>query len=144
MIWLAALKQALSAAGVLLGAVVATPIGAAAVTIAAGVAWNAWIDNPRVRREATDGLVAKVELDAVNATLERERALREAAERALAGYTKAAAEDAAADAEHRERLEQEIADNEKLLAAAGRACALDDADVEWLRNAGRKAPRGGG
>jgi len=134
----------LDVASDVVGGVIATPLGAAGAVLGLMLVLNTAYDNPRVRREATDGLVAKVELDAANARLERERAMREAAERALAGYTKAAAEDAVADAEYRERLEQEIADNEKLLAAHGRACVLDDADVEWLRNVGRKATRGGG
>lgn len=39
----------------------------------------------------------------------------------------------AAEQQANDRLEQEIAENEKNLVASGRACLLDPADIEWLR-----------
>lgn len=82
---------------------------------------------------ATEKLVSRAELDAANAKLAEERRHRQAAVRALDSYRNDYAADMAAAEQDKDRLEQEITDNEKKLAATGRACLLDDADVDWLR-----------
>lgn len=105
-----------------------------------------WLDRTSAIRqavnEAVTELVAGAELTAANATIEEERRRRAAAEYAIAAYTKQASEDAAADAAMTERLEQEIADNEKRLSAAGRQCLLDADDLIWLRNTSGAVDRG--
>lgn len=52
---------------------------------------------------------------------------------ALEEYRKRLAAARAAEQQANDRLEQEIAENEKALVASGRACLLDPADIEWLR-----------
>lgn len=91
----------------------------------------------RERKRALEGYVLRSELDAEKAKAAKEAGRRLAAEHALAAYTRRVADELAEDALQQERLEQEIADNEKLLAARGRACVLDDADIDFLRK-----PRG--
>lgn len=121
--------------------VVATPLGAGAVVAGLFLAWNGWIDNPRVTREARADYVAKAEAGALKAQLAEEQNRRAAAEYALAAYTKQAGADAAADAARAEALEQRIADYEILLAAKGRACLLDGDDVRWLHDGGKAQRR---
>lgn len=123
-------------------AVIATPLGAGAVVAGLFLAWNGWIDNPRVAREATAGCLSTVEKAALEAQLAEERRRRAAAEAALADYRRQADADAAAAAAAAEDLQKRIADYEKELADAGRGCRLDDADLRWLHDNG-KARRGG-
>ncbi len=124
-------------------AVIATPLGAGAVVAGVFLAWNGWIDNPRVAREATTNCVARAETAALDAQLAEERRRRAAATAALELYRRQADADAAAAEARAADLQKEIADYEKKLADAGRGCALSPDDLDWLRNDGRKARRGG-
>lgn len=85
------------------------------------------------RRVALKGYVLKVELEAANAKLFELDRQRVAAQDALDEFENKAVQKDAADELLRTRLEQEIADNEKLLAAQARSCLLDGADLEFLR-----------
>lgn len=124
-------------------AAIATPLGAGAVVAVLFLAWNGWIDNPRVEREATAGCLGTVEKAALEAQLAEERRRRAAAEAALADYRRQADADAAEAAVRAAELQKEIADYEQKLADAGRSCHLDDDDLRWLHDNGRKARRGG-
>lgn len=112
----------------------------AGLLVMAFVAIVAFYEAPGVGRVATErraaltGYVLKTELEAANARLFETDRQRQAAQDALDEFeTKAVQQDAAA-ALRRDRLEKEIADNEKLLAAHARSCLLDDSDVEFLRH----------
>ena len=85
------------------------------------------------RRTALNGYVLKSELDASNARLFEVDRQRQAAQDALDEFETKAVQQDAADALYRNRLEQEIIDNEKLLAARDRSCLLDGDDAEFLR-----------
>lgn len=67
---------------------------------------------------------------------ELNEALRQmqARDEALAAYATRRAQEEAATQARQSELEQEIARYEKALADAGRACRLDDGDVDWLRD----------
>lgn len=86
----------------------------------------------QVERAALRGYVLKTELETANAKAFELLRQREAAEAALAAFEKKQLEEDARAAIQMSRLEEEIADNEKLLSAAGRSCLVDDADVDWL------------
>lgn len=111
------------------------------VAFAAGIAvgtggaalWDRWIDDPAVARRARETCVADVERVAAEARA-AELARQNAALRAARdGYRLALVEADRRNAETAQRLETEIASHETELAAAGRSCLLDGADVEWLR-----------
>ena len=106
------------------------------VLIAAAAIWIKVDKASAVRRavdQAVERLVYSAENAALTAKLKQERLLREAGERALAGYTRALAESQRADAATDELREKEIADYERKLAESGRGCKLDGGDIEWLR-----------
>lgn len=124
-------------------AVIATPLGAGAVVAGAFLAWNGWIDNPRVSREATTNCVARAETSALEAQLAEERRRRAAATAALELYRRQADADAAAAEARAAELEKENAAYEQKLEEQGRRCNLTSDDVEWLLDNGRKARRGG-
>lgn len=124
-------------------AAISTPLGAGAVVAVLFLAWNGWIDNPRVEREATAGCLGTVEKAALEAQLAEERRRRAAAEAALADYRRQADADAAEAAARAAELEQENAAYEQKLEEQGRRCNLTSDDVEWLLDNGRKARRGG-
>lgn len=124
-------------------AVISTPLGAGATVAVLFLAWNGWIDNPRVEREATAGCLGTVEKAALEAQLTEERRRRAAAEAALADYRRQADADAAEAAARAAELEQENAAYEQKLEEQGRRCNLTSDDVEWLLDNGRKARRGG-
>lgn len=86
------------------------------------------------RRVALNGYVLKAELEAANARLFELERQRAAAQDALDEFENKAVQQDAAEALRTERLEQEIADNEKLLSAQARSCLLDSSDIEFLRN----------
>lgn len=113
--------------------------------LVAGI-WLWWDKSSAVRRAvdtAVTNLVAGAEIDALKAKAAEEARRRAAATKALEDYRQQYAADKAAAEQATDLLEQRIADNEKELAAAGRSCLLDDADVEWLRNAS-KSPASSG
>ncbi|MBX5238613.1 hypothetical protein [Rhizobium sp. NLR22b] len=94
--------------------------------------WLAWHDASLVK-QATAQMVTKFERDAIAAQLAKERRDAAAAAQSLEEHRKRLdaalkSEDAAA-----ERREAEIADYEKRLREAGRACLLDADDIKWLR-----------
>ena len=124
-------------------AAIATPLGAGAVVAVAFLAWNGWIDNPRVARQATAGCLSTVEKAALEAQLAEERRRRAAATAALELYRRQADADAAAAEARAAELEKENAAYEQKLEEQGRRCNLTSDDVEWLLDNGRKARRGG-
>ena len=132
---IAALAFAKPALRVLL---IAVPIPVALIVAAA--LW-VWLDKRSAVRLAVDKavteLVAGADLRAAEARLAEEQKRRAAAEAAFAAYLKILEEEMAADEARREQLEQELAGYEEELAAEGRACLLDGADLDFLRNTGR-------
>jgi hypothetical protein len=108
-----------------------------------GVAYNIFIDNPHVVAitKATAEAECRIRvLEAADAAEKAERERQQAAsEAAITAYLKAAEERQRAQEALQDQLEQEIADYEAQLAADGRQCLTDDADVVWLR--GSNAPR---
>lgn len=111
------------------------------VFMAAGL-WL-WLDRGSAVRvavnDAVKELVAGAELNAAIAKATEEQRRRQAAVRALNAYRAEYAADMAAAERDRDQLEREISDYEKKLADGGRACLLDDADVEWLRKPSKAA-----
>lgn len=115
----------------------AAPLAAVAalvLTLVGAQLYDRWIDDPAVAKAARLDFVRKAELTAAQAlhaeTLRQLAAARRVNGQYLAELQAARAAEAAAS----EILEQEIADYEKRLADNGRACLLNDADIEWLRN----------
>lgn len=87
----------------------------------------------RVRKDALEGYVSQVELDAArakNAELLRQLAAGRKAADGFAELLAAAQEKIAADAAADKQKEAEY---EAQLAAAGRSCGLDGDDIRWLR-----------
>lgn len=108
--------------------------------------WFWWDKTSAVRtavNNAVTELVAGAEMDALKAKLAEEARRRQAAAKALDDYRKQSVIDHAVAEQANDLLEQRIAENEKTLAAAGRSCLLDDADVDWLRNATKSSASGG-
>lgn len=95
-------------------------------------AYDRLIDDPLVRREARAGYVAIAEKTALQAQLAKERQTALATAQAFEEHRKRL--DAALRAEEQasQRREAEIADYERLLEESGRACRLDQRDVDWL------------
>lgn len=133
------------------------PVAAMLIGIAGGSAligggawlWNEWIDNPHVRdlvRVEERAACTIRTMAAADAAEAAERTLQEQAGRAaLDAYQRAAEARERLQIEVQDKLEQEIADNEALLAAQGRSCLLDPADVRWLRGERNAAdPTAGG
>lgn len=118
-------------AGGLRGLVTAAVAGAA--TLALAGLYDRLVDDPAVAAAARRYMVAKAELDAERARgTELERQLTAGAQ-ALEEYRRRLAAEQRAQDETDARHEQEIADYEKRLADAGRGCALDRDDIEFLR-----------
>lgn len=88
------------------------------------------------------GFVAQAELDTANAKLAEEQRHRQAATKALELYRQQYAADMAAAEADQQALEERIAANEQVLAAAGRSCTLNNDDVRWLRNPAGTPPSG--
>lgn len=105
----------------------------AAVFLTGAALYDAWIDDPAVRRAALKNYVLKVELTAAEARLAETQRQRNVAAQALRDFRERITVMEAQDAADRERHEQEIADYEKALATRNRSCLLDDADIQWLR-----------
>lgn len=105
----------------------------AAVVLAATAAYDRLIDDPAVVRQARAGFVVEAERDALIALVEEQKRQAAAAAGALAGLRYEIEQQAKNDAAAAERLEREIEEYEAKLAASGRACFLDDGDIEWLK-----------
>lgn len=120
----------------LLNSKVLVAAGAVAGIILSSLLWityNHFIGHPRVANEARLGYVVLSEKAAIEAKLKLEEKRRKAAEE-ISSRHQALLKIANAEAEAEQaRLEQENADYEARLEAAGRSCRLDDADIEWLR-----------
>lgn len=82
--------------------------------------------------EAQKGYVLASEKAALAAQLAEERRQRQAGALALEEYRKREAADKKLDAELAARQEQELADYEKKLEAAGRARRLDESDLDFI------------
>lgn len=90
--------------------------------------YNETIDNPYVRRQALAGYVQQSERDALQAQLDRERSLREAADQSLAAATKRA--DEAMKAKHAAEAEiDRLADEAAKDATLSRP---NESDKKWL------------
>lgn len=105
----------------------------AIITLAATALYDRVVDDPAVRRQALSGYVRQAELDAANAKLAETQRQRDVAAQALEEHRKRIAALQAAQAAADARREQERADHEKALVAAGRHDGLTDADIKWLR-----------
>lgn len=90
------------------------------------------IDDPLVRREALSGYVLKSEKDSLAAQLAEERRRALAASQALEEHRKRLSASQRAEKEAAEKLESEISENERLLEESGRACRLDQRDLDFL------------
>lgn len=110
-------------------------IGASLMWVAVS-AYNTQVAFPRIAHEARQGFVLLSEKVTAEAQLAEERRLRTAAELARTGYSRLLADLQARQAEENERIEQEISDYEAALQELGRACHLNSADIEWLRQPG--------
>jgi hypothetical protein len=104
-----------------------------------GLPFVGWMAEGRVgvvarlaAHEARQGYVLRAEKRAVEAQLAEERRQRLAGAQALEEFRKRAAADEKLDAERAARQDQEIADYEKKLEAAGRARRLDESDIDFI------------
>ncbi|MBG1232957.1 hypothetical protein [Aestuariivirga litoralis] len=102
---------------------------AIAATLFAVTGWNKVWHDPAVRREALIGYVAEVQFKASEAKAAEMQRQINAGNEAVTNLTARLANSTAREAAANDKLEQEIADHEKL----GARCALSGADVEWLR-----------
>lgn len=102
------------------------------VTALAMLAYDTFIDDPRVAREARREYVAAAELAAVKAELAKVKREKEATQKVLTDFEARYREAMEQQAEHQFHLEQEIAEYEARLAESDRVCVLDDRDIEWL------------
>jgi hypothetical protein len=110
-----------------LPAVIVGPVVAALVLFGA-YRWNSWVHDPAVRRAALAGYVKEVELVAANSRAdELLRQLSAGAAASIALTQKFQAAQADRDAAT-QKLEQEIADHEKL----GNTCPLTLPAIDWL------------
>lgn len=101
--------------------------------------YDGMIDDPLVRREALSGYVIRSERDSLASQLAEEERRRNKAAQALEEHRKRLSASQKAEKELSDRLDQETAENERLLEAAGRAWRLDRADVDFiLRNPRRQ------
>lgn len=83
--------------------------------------------------QAKKGLIPEFQVKALQAQLAEETRQRKAGQFVIEAYQEQLRNARAAEAAQVEKSEQEIADYEKRLAEAGRACLLDNADIEFLR-----------
>lgn len=114
----------------------ATPLvaGAAFLLAIIGAAlWDRWIDDPAVAAAARHGYVLEAEKDAAAAELAEVRRQLAVVTELRDRFALDLSQVQAAAAAHAEKLESEIAAYETQLVAAGRACRLDRADIDWLR-----------
>lgn len=83
--------------------------------------------------QAKKGLVPQFELAATRAERDELQRQLKASEFVTSAYQEQLRNVWAADAARTEKTELEIADYERKLAEAGRACLLDNDDIEFLR-----------
>lgn len=83
--------------------------------------------------QAKKGLVPHFELAAARAERDELQRQLKVSEFVTAAYQEQIRNVWAADAARTEKTEREIADYERKLAEAGRACLLDNDDIEFLR-----------
>lgn len=105
--------------------------------LAAGIVlmlgFNALIHDPMIEREARQGYVFEAQKIALEMQLaERDRQIK-AGQMVIESYQEQLRNARRAEQERNEQTEQEIADYEKKLAAAGRSCLLNSDDIEWMR-----------
>lgn len=117
-------------------------LAGSALTFALMAGYDRLIDDPAIARQAQLIFVEKAERQAAIASMAEARRQREAIDKANADFTLAIRTREALAQSERTALEQEIADYEKRLSNAGRACLLDDGDVEFLRQSKQPAKRG--
>lgn len=119
---------------------VAFAVGFAAAGALAGVggwAYDAWVDDPAVEREATakaDAACAIRTMDAANRAESATRALLQSQyDEAFRMFREAidSSQQAAADAQT--RLQEEIVAYETELATEGRSCPVTQRDLDWVR-----------
>jgi uncharacterized protein YlxW (UPF0749 family) len=87
---------------------------------------------PLERADARRGYVILAEKTALASQLAEERRQRLAGAQALEEHRKRLAVSLASEDQANARLEKEIAENEKAVDAAGRACRADDADLDFF------------
>ena len=112
-----------------LPAFIVGPAVAIAVLMGA-VKYNQWFHDPAIRAAALKGYISQVELTSAQARVEEVLRQKNAGDAVVAELnvqllTTQAARDAAT-----QKLEQEIADHEKLSTA----CPLTNSNIDWLHN----------
>lgn len=109
-----------------------------AIGVLAGLAlysiYDVAIGTPATERAAREGYALLAEKTTAEAQAAEMLRQRDAAAQALEEHRKRLASAQAAEAAARNKLETEISENEQTLDALGRACRLDDADVDFLRH----------
>lgn len=111
-----------------------TALVVAGLSFGTGHLYDSWIHDPAIRKEALNGYVARVELDAAQAKAAESDRLKAAGDAAVNDLT-AKLQTVTAQAEQvNTKLEQEISDHEKQSALAGHSCSLSGADIDWLRH----------
>jgi len=111
-------------------------LGALAGIVISSVIWmsyNHLIAYPDVAREAREGYVVLAEKTALETKIQIEQVRREKAEAISRKHAEALEKADALNNAEKARLEQENAEYEARLEAAGRRCELDGADIDWLR-----------
>jgi len=108
-------------------------MGAFALALTGAALWDRWIDDPAVAAAARHGYVLETEKDATAAELAEVRRQLAVVTELRDRFALDLSRSQAAAAAHAEKLESEIAAYETQLVAAGRACRLDRADIDWLR-----------
>ncbi|MBN9309007.1 MAG: hypothetical protein J0I99_00840 [Devosia sp.] len=112
-------------------------LGVAGAVIVGMLAYNHWVENPGIAKLAKE---QEAHACTIRVTDAANRA-RQAAEAHYQAVGEAALEEfrktsEARDSLHRQvqnQLEEDIANYEQTLEAAGRSCKLDRSDFEWLR-----------
>lgn len=99
------------------------------IAVAAYFGFRVWL--ARHDTGVLKGYVTQAKLDAANATVAELQRQKEAADYAIASYTKQLAKAQADEAAQSARTEQEISDYEAKLKAADRACLLDQSDLDF-------------
>lgn len=104
-----------------------------AVIASSLIAYDHFIDDPKVAAEARKGYVQKVQLDTAIEALKNLKTQLDQNKILLEHFKGQMVQLEENRKKTIAQTEQEIQDYERQLAEAGRRCVLDQRDVEWLR-----------